>query len=203
MIYNKTHKPQKQWIPMKTIKAYILSLSMMTIISLPLLTTSNPPPLKYLTTNALIKTILNCSLGESLSQLAPDKVPDDVIEFLRQALIQRYKALLLSITKSCRSTTLAEHRNEVHSVAFSPDGKFALTGFKHGTARLWNIVEPLISMRSLTLPITLSIIKLDQNAQDNNHYLEIFNRCDDQQLKKAIMTYFKRKLMTASSSNSN
>jgi hypothetical protein len=75
---------------MNTLKAYFLSLSMITIISSPLLITSNPPSLRDLTATTFIKTILNRSLGESLSQVAPDKVTCDVIELLRRALIQRY-----------------------------------------------------------------------------------------------------------------
>jgi hypothetical protein len=59
---------------MKTIKAYILSLSMITILSSPVLTASNPPSLRDLTTHTLIKTITNNSLGESLGQVAPDKI---------------------------------------------------------------------------------------------------------------------------------
>jgi hypothetical protein len=64
-------------------------------------------------------------------------------------------------------------------------------------------------MESLTLPMILLIIKLDQHAQDDNyiltwkHYSETFNACDDLQLKQAIIAYFKLEPITASSSNSN
>jgi hypothetical protein len=77
---------------MNTLKAYFLSLSMITFISLPLLITSNPPSLRDLIINTLMKTVLNRSLGEFLSQVAPDKVTCDVIELLRKALIQRIVA---------------------------------------------------------------------------------------------------------------
>jgi WD40 repeat protein len=225
---------------------------MISFISSPVLVTSTSPSLRDLIINTLMKTVLNCSLGESLSQVAPDKVPYDIIELLRQALIQRYRVLLLNITNSCPSTVLIGNNDQVLSVAFSPDGKFALTGSwdiaclwniedkdtiqsyvlnghtgvivsvafsldgkfaltgsGDNTARLWNLVEPLISMESLTLPMILLIIKLDQNAQDNNqiltqkHYSETFNAFTDQQLKEAIITYFKLEPVNASSSNSN
>jgi WD40 repeat protein len=272
---------------MNTIKAYFLCLSTITFISSPLLTTSNPASLKDLTTNTLIKTILDRSLGESLSQVAPNKVPGDVREFLREALIQRYRLLLLNITHSCSSRVLVKHSNEVLSVPFSPDGQYSLTGCNDNTACLWNIQNKdktqsyvlnshtnrvtsvafspdgkfaltgshdktaclwdiqdkhniksyvlnghtnsvtsvafspdgkfaltgshdytarlwnLTFMESLTLPMILLIIKLDQSAQDNNqiltqkHYSQTFNACNDQQLKQAIMTYFKLEPITA------
>jgi WD40 repeat protein len=111
--------------------------------------------------------------------------------------------------ENIQSYVLNGHNGYVSSVAFSPDGQYALTGSWDDTARLWNLVGPLISMESLTLPIILLIIKLDQNAQDNNeilaqkHYLETFNACDDLQLKQAIIDYFKLEPITASSTNSN
>jgi WD40 repeat protein len=126
---------------MNTIKTYLLSLSMIIAINSPLLATRNPASLRDLTTNTLIKTVLNHSLGESLSQVMPDKVPGDVIQFLRQTLIQRYRVLLLNIINSCLSTVLIGHTNSVESIAFSPDGKFALTGSKDFTARLWDIED--------------------------------------------------------------
>jgi WD40 repeat protein len=104
---------------------------------------------------------------------------------------------------------LSGHTDWVRSVAFSPDGKFALTESSDNTARLWNLVEPLISMESLTLPMILLIIKLYQNAQNNNqilvqkHYSETFNACADHQLKEAVSTYFKLEPIIASSSNAN
>jgi hypothetical protein len=64
-------------------------------------------------------------------------------------------------------------------------------------------------MESLSLPMILLIIKLDQNAQYNKYilnqkrYSETFNACNDQQLKEAIVTYFKLEPITGSSSNSN
>jgi WD40 repeat protein len=124
---------------MDTIKAYILSLSMISFISLPVLVTSNPLSLRNLTTNTVIKTVLNRSLGESLSKVAPDKVPGDVIELLRKALIQRYRVLLLNIINSnnIQSYVLNGHDSVVTSVSFSPDGKYALTG-SPDTARLWD-----------------------------------------------------------------
>jgi WD40 repeat protein len=221
---------------------------MITIISSPLSTTSNPASLRDLTTNTLIKTVLDRSLGESLSQMVPDKVPGDVIELLRQALIQRYRLLLRNITNSYSPTVLIGHTQELKSVAFSPDGKYVLTSSKDHTARLWDIqdkdnikscilkhqTEPILAaafspdgnfaltgsvdgtarlwdlafIESLTLPMILLIIKLDQNAQYNNQiltqkdYSQTFDACN-YQLKKAIMTYFKLEPTTASSSNSN
>jgi WD40 repeat protein len=102
--------------------------------------------------------------------------------------------------ENIQSYVLNGHTGTILSVAFSPDDKFALTGSTDNTTRLWNLVEPLISMKSLTLPMILLIIKLDQNAQDNNqiHYLQTFNACDDLQFKQAIITYFKLKPTTAS-----
>jgi WD40 repeat protein len=80
---------------------------------------------------------------------------------------------------------------------FGPNGQYVLTGSSDKSARLWNLVEPLIAMESLTLPMILLIIKLDQDAQNNNqiltqnHYSETFNACGDQRLKQAIITHFK------------
>ena len=41
------------------------------------------------------------------------------------------------------------HSGEIYSVAFSPDGKFALTGSQDGTARLWNIQNDKVVRRFL------------------------------------------------------
>jgi WD40 repeat protein len=125
---------------MNTIKAYVLSVSMITFINPLLLAANNPGSLTDLATNTF-EAVANCSLGECLSQVAPDQVPGDVIEFLRQVLIQRYRVLLLNITKHCSPTVLIGHSVEVTSVAFSPDGKFALTGSGDHTALLWDIQD--------------------------------------------------------------
>jgi WD40 repeat protein len=110
---------------------------MITIICPLLLATSNPLSLKDLAPNNFIKTVLNRSLAEFLSQVAPDKVSSDVREFLREALIQRYRIL----TDSYPSTVLVGHTDYISSVAFSPDGKCALTGSSDDTARLWDIQD--------------------------------------------------------------
>jgi WD40 repeat protein len=49
--------------------------------------------------------------------------------------------LLLNITNSCSSKVLVKHSNEVTSVGFSPDSKFALTGSEDHTAWLWDIED--------------------------------------------------------------
>jgi WD40 repeat protein len=113
---------------------------MISLISSSLLLTSNPPSLRDLTTNTLIKIIFNRSLRESLSQVAPGKVTGDVIELLRKALIQRYRVLLLNITSSCLSTVLI---GDTHGapVVFSSDSKYALTASYDTTALLWDIED--------------------------------------------------------------
>jgi WD40 repeat protein len=122
---------------MTTIKAYLLPLSIITIISPLLLATQNPPSLRDLTANTFIKTVANCSLQECLSQVEPNKVPGDVIELLRKALIQRYRVLLLNITNSCPSTVLLGYNNGRRLAAFSPDGKYVLTKSDNHTACIW------------------------------------------------------------------
>jgi WD40 repeat protein len=126
---------------MNAIKAYFLSLSMITIISPLLLATRSPASLKDLTTNTLIKTILNCPLGECLSRVVSDKVPDDVREFLRKVLILQYRVLLLKITNSCPSMVFTHNNSSLESPAIGADGKYVLTGSGDNTARLWNIQD--------------------------------------------------------------
>ena len=61
-------------------------------------------------------------------------LPKDVEELLAQLLIHAYPALFPPVSR-----VLSGHTGLISSVALTPDGKWALTGSRDNTARLWDL----------------------------------------------------------------
>ena len=72
-------------------------------------------------------------------------LPKDVEELVAQLLIHAHPALFPPV-----SCVLSGHRDAIHSVALTPDGKWALTGSWDHTARLWDLSNPGSSPRVLS-----------------------------------------------------
>ena len=64
-------------------------------------------------------------------------LPKDVEELVAQLLIHAHPALF-----SPTSRVLEGHTDRITSVALTPDGKWALTGSRDHTARLWDLSNP-------------------------------------------------------------
>ena len=64
-------------------------------------------------------------------------VPQDVAELIAQQLIHAHPALFPPIAR-----VLSGHTDGIRSVALTPDGKWALTGSRDNTARLWDLSNP-------------------------------------------------------------
>ena len=71
-------------------------------------------------------------------------VPQDVSELIAQQLIHAHPALFPPIAR-----VLSGHTDGIRSVALTPDGKWALTGSRDNTARLWHLSNPGSSPRVL------------------------------------------------------
>ncbi|MBA3954496.1 hypothetical protein H0X48_04215, partial [Candidatus Dependentiae bacterium] len=73
------------------------------------------------------------------------------------------------------SQELRGHTSHVNSVAFSPDGKYALTGSLDNTARLWHIpyLEKL-TLEQLFFMIQLSKSAVNLDSPDEQHMLGSF-----------------------------
>ncbi len=72
-------------------------------------------------------------------------LPKDVEELVAQLLIHAHPALFPPV-----SCVLSGHRDAILSVALTPDGKWALTGSRDHTARLWDLSNAVSSPRVLS-----------------------------------------------------
>ena len=72
-------------------------------------------------------------------------LPKDVEELVAQLLIHAHPALFPSVSR-----VLSGHTSLIFSVALTPDGKWALTGSRDNTARLWDLLNPGSSPRVLS-----------------------------------------------------
>ena len=72
---------------------------------------------------------------ESLSAVEPGKKPDAVVRKLNVSLTLR----CIRQTKGQTIRTFAGHSGNVDSVAFSPDGRTALSGSDDSTLKLWDV----------------------------------------------------------------
>ena len=73
-----------------------------------------------------------------LDDLQAGKLNHEVKEILKKELIGQYAHLLPVPTK----LSLQGHTGYVRSVAFSPDGRYVLTGSWDNTARIWDLTNP-------------------------------------------------------------
>ena len=71
-------------------------------------------------------------------------LPKDVEELVAQLLIHAHPALFLPVSR-----VLSGHTDWVLSIAFTPDGKWALTGSRDNTACLWDLSNAVSSPRVL------------------------------------------------------
>ena len=72
-------------------------------------------------------------------------LPKDVEELVAQLLIHAHPALFPSVSR-----VLSGHTDLIFSVALTPDGRWALTGSRDNTARLWDLSNPGSSPRVLS-----------------------------------------------------
>ena len=72
-------------------------------------------------------------------------LPKDVEELVAQLLIHAHQALFPPVSR-----VLLGHTGLISSVAVTPDGRWALTGSRDNTARLWNLLNPGSSPRVLS-----------------------------------------------------
>ena len=72
-------------------------------------------------------------------------LPKDVEELVAQLLIHAHQALFPSVSR-----VLLGHTGLISSVAVTHDGRWALTGSRDNTARLWNLLNPGSSPRVLS-----------------------------------------------------
>ena len=63
-------------------------------------------------------------------------LPKDFEELIAQLLIHAHPALFPPISR-----VLSGHTDWINSVALTPDGKWALTGSRDNTARLWDLIS--------------------------------------------------------------
>ena len=72
-------------------------------------------------------------------------LPKDVEELVAQLLIHAHPVLFPPVSR-----VLSGHTSVIFSVALTPDGKWALTGSRDNTARLWDLTNPGSSPRVLS-----------------------------------------------------
>ena len=72
-------------------------------------------------------------------------LPKDVEELVAQLLIHAHPALFPPVSR-----VLSGHTDAILSVALTPDGKWALTGSRDHTARLWDLSNAVSSPRVLS-----------------------------------------------------
>jgi WD40 repeat protein len=110
------------------------------------------PSLKDLAVKAFADTITE-------GQLSHEDIPDDLTEYsmpdhlekkIKQRLLCKHSNVL---GKHLLTSSLIGHVDGITSVAFSPDGKYALTGSWDNTACLWDIELAGSSLKQLAQTI--------------------------------------------------
>ena len=92
----------------------------------------------------LIQKLLEKKYSDMTSEVS--KLSDEQNTFIKSILNKRDSCLTDRVRLQ---QVLAGHHLWIESVAFSPDGKFALTGSSDHTARLWNLVKSPITSQEL------------------------------------------------------
>ncbi|MBA3536700.1 MAG: WD40 repeat domain-containing protein [Tatlockia sp.] len=92
--------------------------------------------LKDLAADKALEKLLLQSTQEQAATLST--LPSDIIDILKHILIDKNRELLTQLLP-LKSKKLKGHTQAIASVAFSPDGNFALTASNDNTARIWNL----------------------------------------------------------------
>ncbi|MBA3954848.1 WD40 repeat domain-containing protein [Candidatus Dependentiae bacterium] len=117
------------------------------IIFIPLLLTlsnsySSLSSLQDRAADKTIEALLSQTSQEELSAVI-SSIPGEIQQRLKNKVLEKYKdALNKALATSFKK--LKGHTHWVRSVAFSPCGKFALTGSRDATARLWDLTSETI-----------------------------------------------------------
>ncbi|MBA3954497.1 WD40 repeat domain-containing protein [Candidatus Dependentiae bacterium] len=92
--------------------------------------------LKDLATDKSLEALLSQTPQQQAATL--NNLPIGMSDILKTSLIAKNKELFIQML-TLTPKKLIGHTEGVTSVAFSPDGKYALTGSADNTARLWNV----------------------------------------------------------------
>ena len=95
------------------------------------------------------KKLIEKLLRKKYAQLANDvsTLSNEQKECIKSAL---HKSYFLSIMRVKAQQILSGHTDEITSAKFSNDGRFALTGSRDTTARLWDLTKTPITSQKLT-----------------------------------------------------
>ena len=97
------------------------------------------------TAKELIQKLLGKKYNDMVREVS--KLSDKHKEFIKAVLNKNHP---LSTVRVHLQQVLSEHNRPITSVAFSPDGHFALTGSRDHTACLWDLTKSPITTQRLT-----------------------------------------------------